>query len=628
MMSALRTMTLALASLILAAAGCANFETSQAIDDFAQSLADADTERLKELSTERFQHQVLRLPEAADDLRVLNLPEGQVSIVRIEDVSPDTKHAVVEIRKNENTVETLEYHLKRSDSGDWVVDDVFVTQTGRGRDGPITKSVTEQMNLLLTVREFVTAWAEGGREDVLRFTTSDFRAILEELPPAYLQQFTARLVKDARGRSTRPEARINDEHALVMLSRGRGKVILQLDNEDEQWRVSDVSVESTDDDGLPSARETALALKATASFLNSYAAADRATLSRLCSDRFFKNSLASADLSTIPIPVIGLLASRYEFHYHRDLTDQKSDRADVVIPQGESSYMVSLVRGPTAEADLAAGDFLVDEVSIYEGGTGQVKRVSSLFTAHAVVELFAQALSQRDRGMLTALSTTDLSRRTWSRVNDVVLQTVPIAEVEPVVPHVVASVFQGPVAEITVTQGTRALTYILRSSGGRMLVDDVLLPVADRSNSLKTNLELMLPLYSFALGAHSHDIELLRENSGTGLDRIVWAHPDTVPDIGFPLVEHLTMPLRTIRTLGEQSVTELSDGRRVTRVTLMREGSRYVVQDVSFVYGSGPEDQAQLLQTLRDIIATRNTHAGGAIEAPRGSVVPASGESF
>ncbi len=628
MMSALRTSPLTLIALILATAGCANFETSRAIDDFAQSLAEADTEGLKERSTERFRHQVLRLPEAQDDLRVLNLPDGPVKIVRIDDVSEDTKHATVEVGDNEKTVETLEYHLKRTDSGDWVVDDVFITQEGRGRNGPVTKSVTEQMNLLLSVREFVAAWGEGQREDVLQAATGEFREILEELPPAYLQQLTSRIVKDARGRSTRPEARITDEHALVMLSRGRGKVILQMDFEDERWRVSDVAMESAEGEALPSARESALALQATAGFLNSYAAVDRDQLARLCSERFFKNSLASADLSTVPIPSIGLLASRYELLYHRDTTDQKTDRADVVIPQGNLSYMVSLVRGQTTGLDASTGDYLVDEVTLYESETGQAKRVSSLFTAHAVVELFAQAVSERDRGMLTALSTSDLNQRAWSRVNDVVLSTVPIQEMEPVAPRVVASVFQGPVAEITVTQGTRALTYILRSSGGRMLVDDVLLPVADRSNSLKSNLEVMLPLYSFALGAHSHDMELLRKNSGTGLDRIVWAHTDSVPDIGFPLVEHLTMPLRTIRTLGDQSVVELSDGRRVTRVTLMREGPHYVVQDVSFVYGDGPQDQAQLLKTMRDVLAARNTHAGGAIEAPRGEVVPASAESF
>jgi hypothetical protein len=617
-MSCNRTL-LAGALLACLAPGCANLMTSRAIDAFAESVAESRTEDLREVTSERFAQQALRLPEAGDDLKVLNLPHGKLTVLKVEDVSSNLKHVTVQVGDSGERNDTIEYHLIREPGQRrWVVDDVFITRNKTGRGEPVTKSVTEQMNLLLTVREFVAAWSKGTRDDALDVAAPGLQEALAPLPPSYLQQLTAEMVDGVNTRSLRPEARIDGERAVVMVSRTGGKLMISLNLDGDRWRVTDVAAESRDGSPVASVRVMAGALQAASRFLSAYAAADHSALEAASTPSLYKNSLVAADLADVPLPVVGLLAARYEYHHH-------GDRVDVVLPQPDMSYMVTLAASGAEDGTGASSlpEYAVEEVTIFEGRTGQRKRLSALYTTQAVVDLFAEALITRDRARLNALSTSEFSQRTWSLANDPVLQAVPMPEIEPTPPRVVSTVFQGTMAEVTVMQGSRALTYVLRSSRGRMLVDDVLLPVADRSNSLKSNLEVLIPVYSFALGAHHHDMNLLRQNSAPGLNRMAWTHTQTVPDVGFDLVEYLTLPVQSIRpTSADHTTVELGDGSRRTRVMLVREGPRFVVQDLQLSAGEGPGQQIELLQALRQIVASRNTYAGGAIEVPRGTVDP------
>jgi hypothetical protein len=235
-----------------------------------------------------------------------------------------------------------------------------------------------------------------------------------------------------------------------------------------------------------------------------------------------------------------------------------------------------------------------------------------------VVEVFADALITRDRARLMALSTAEFNSRAWGATNDVVLQAIPLPEIEAAAPRIVATVYQGPVTEVTATQGGKPLTYVLRSGRTGMQVDDVLLPVTGRPNSLKENVELLAPLYGFALGVHHHDMDLLKQTSASGLTRMVWAHTDTVPNIGVRPEDYLQLPVRTIKTADDRSLVELSDGVRTARVVLVRENRKIVVQNVQLVAGKGPGQQVELLQAMRDIVAQRNTLIGGSISIPRG----------
>jgi hypothetical protein len=204
----------ACAALAVASSGCANLMTSRAIDAFSKSLAEGDADRLRNVSSERFAQQALRLPEAGDDFKVLNIPQGKLTILKSEDLSDDKKHVTVQVGESDDRPETLEFHLIRPAGGRrWVVDDVFVTQNKGGRNGPVTRSVTEQMDLLLTVREFLAAWKTGTRDEVLAIADDELRAVLADLPPAYLNQLTKQAVENVNTRTLRPEARIDGDRA-------------------------------------------------------------------------------------------------------------------------------------------------------------------------------------------------------------------------------------------------------------------------------------------------------------------------------------------------------------------------------------------------------------------------------
>lgn len=605
-------------SLAIALSGCANLMTSRAIDEFSKGLAKADVKELKQVTSKRFADHALRLPEAGADLKVLNLPKGKTTVLKSEDLSDDKKHVTVQVGDSAEKNQTLEYHLVRVPGETrWVVDDVFITQGKGDKKGEVTKSVTEQMDLLLTVREFIAAWKTGTREEVLNITDDDLRTALTDLPPAYLNQLTKQTVDSINTRTLKPEARIDDDRAVVKLSRARNALMVSLNRKEGRWRVTDAAADSRDKESTSSVRIMACAMQTAVKFMNAYSADNRLALKEV-SDPAFDRKLAGADLKTVELPVVGMLAAKYEYMQH-------ADSVDFILPQGANKYVISLA---PLKDDKPKGlgklpTYLVSEVTLYEEGSNEIKRMTSLFTVHSFVEVFADALITRDRARLLALSTQELNEGAWLHISDVVLQSLPLPEIEAVSPKIVATVYQGPITEVTVTQGDKALTYILRSSRNGMLVDDVLLPVTGRSNSLKENIAVLAPLYGFALGVHHHDMDLLNQTSAAGLRRMVWAHTPSVPDVGVRVDDYLTLPLKTIKTADGRSFVELTDGQRTARIILVHEGPRLVVQDVQLEAGKGPGQRLEFLAAMRDVLAQQNGLVGGAIPIPRGTDIDA-----
>jgi hypothetical protein len=111
-MSWIRTLC-ACAALAFAASGCANLLTSRAIDSFSEGYAEGDVEQLRQVTSERFERQALRLPEAGNDLKVLNLPKGKVTVLKTEDLEENKRHVTVQVGESDSSKKTLEYHLVR-----------------------------------------------------------------------------------------------------------------------------------------------------------------------------------------------------------------------------------------------------------------------------------------------------------------------------------------------------------------------------------------------------------------------------------------------------------------------------------------------------------------------------------
>src|SRR5690606_17036224 len=165
------------------------------------------------------------------------------------------------------------------------------------------------------------------------------------------------------------------------------------------------------------------------------------------------------------------------------------------------------------------------------------------------------------------------------------LNSLPLEEIEPESPRVVATVFQGAVTEITVTQGTRALTYVLRDSNGRMVVDDVLLPVVDRPNSFKQNLRALIPVYGMARAFFKQDLAAARLLSNRLINQQVWEPLEGFPDLGLDAVQHLTLPVTALTMTEDRADLTLGQGTLQSQLTLTRIDNRFVISEATFMTG-------------------------------------------
>ena len=148
--------------LLCAITGCGHLLESRAITDFTYALQEQDLEYLRESTSSEFGQSALRRTEALEDLKILRLPQEPPSIVKVGDVSATEKQVTVtnDPDSKSSKQSQLLYKLTRSDDqSDWVVDDIYIKRKQKGLK--VTKSVTEQMDLLLTLRDFLDAWETG-----------------------------------------------------------------------------------------------------------------------------------------------------------------------------------------------------------------------------------------------------------------------------------------------------------------------------------------------------------------------------------------------------------------------------------------------------------------------------------
>lgn len=593
-------LAVAASSMAVTLSGCTTFLARQAIERFASGLEQQSLEQLKENASPGFEEKALRLPEAAKDLRILRLPKGKISVVSDEKLDEKTRKVVVEIGEK-SSARQVEYILKQEGQiGHWVIDDIILTQeSGGGQE--VSRTVTEQMDLLLTCRELLGAWREGTREQKLQFCTPELKGKLSKLPATWLDQLTVHVAGNGRDRAFRPEARMNGERAVLALDHPDGNLILDFQQVPEGWQLNDAALEpsgkSTQDRAIRSLQKFSQSLQLTASFLQAYAAQDRGSLKQCSSKGFFEKCLAGADLSDVPIPAELLEEKAYEVR-------QFKDRTEVLLGDGAITYMVTLTLPEESPGETVSPERgqRISEVTLFEE-SGEVKRISAMFLAHAVVDLYAEALASRDLKRIRELSSIDFNRRVWDHPSAKLLTIVPIPEVDVADLSVVSTTFRGDVTEVTVTQGGRALAYVLQQAGAWMVVDDVLVPAFARPTSLKTNLELMLPVYAFASAAHTSSLPGLIDTSAESLDRIVWKQIAEVPALAPQVANALVQPINSVQPGDPWSVVRTGDGSSGAEVRLVREGDRYVVATLALINGPEPGDRVELLKTLRDQIA-------------------------
>ena len=610
----------------LSLSGCANVVETRSIESFMVALKSNDLEKLKGATSSGFGERALRQDAALDDLKLLRLPTGDLEIDKVEQVSPTVKRVTVVMGESK---QKLKYQLKLDPkSKKWVVDDIYLKQKKEGVTA--TKSVTEQMDLLLSMREFLDAWKNGDRDDVLRTVTPEFADTLRPLPPAYLNRLTQQVVgKQKTGNRLQPRAQLDEDTAHVRLPIAVGELWLTAKRADGHWLVDEVEVNSRDEKAaIPSTRQLAQVTHAATAFLNAYHAGDKPLLRTLCTEKFYNGSLAPANLSQVPLPSGDAHSDSVQIHMASQgfstsdpqEAQLRGKHSDFVVEGTSEVLKLSLLREESDDSDHTA-KYLIEEVTLYELDSRQEKRLSALFTAHALVQIYAEALAGRDLDTLRSNSTIDFSNRAWKHLHAGTLHEMPMNEIEDAAPKIQSTVFAGSLTEVTVTQGSRALTYMLQDRQGELLVDDVLMPTIGRPSSLKATLEYMLPVLDFASGLRLEQVNVLQRNSSRDFNRLVWQVTPKLPRIGHDVVQHLHAPLVSIEQSDDRANLVLGDDKFGAHVTLIRESGRWVVDELMLITGTMPRDHVELKRHLRMQISTY-----GVGKQTREEIIPISGE--
>jgi hypothetical protein len=602
------------AALVCAVIGCANFVEMQAIDHFTTALQKDDLDKLKASASDTFDKKALRRDkDSLEALKNLPLhPDEKITIVKVEDLSNTKKKVVV---TTEKTHRKMQYNLVRDEkSSKWVVDDIIVRQNRK--DVTAAKSVTEQMNLLLAVQDFMIAWHSGKRAEVQSVITPTFAKLLNDLPTAHLDRLTKKIASEKlRPHEFRPEATIDGNDAVVKLQRAKGVLVLTMKQLKTGWKVADVAVESRKDkDQMTSARRTATVIHTVVKFLKAYQADDKKSLETLTANRLFDKCLKLADLKIVPLPAPDSLGDK-------DVVKTHEKGGEYVLQHGATTVRISLVSPTeTKDDDASTAAYTVEDVTFYDAK--EERRLSAVFTAHAKLHLFMNALIKGNLLLVRENSTKDLNYKVWSRLGLVTLAEILPPEIELAVPVISGADYHGAVTHIFVHQGNRELTYVMRDYSGDVTVDDILMPVMDRPGSMKETMQAMLPIRLLA-GAlrdasttsqtNDRQLELLRAVTSNHFNRVVWSQISQVPEPAFAVLPHLDMSLSSITDNSTGQIVVLGDERFGAKIELVRERDTLLIDHVWMLGGSRGET-VELKHTLQAHLVRRGSPRGFALD--------------
>lgn len=574
--------------------GCTHFIENRAIDQFSQALQQGDLEAMKMEVSDEFRQKALRLEESMDDIKILPLPKGEKTIVAVDEVSKERKNVEVEI---EGTKHTVKYQLKREDKQGWVVDDIVLKQKKDNVEAE--RSVTEQMDLLSTVREFMQGWNDANREAVVAQTIPEFAELLNRLSPGAFKALAARVAEEkGKSSNSRPVAQMDEEFAIVKLRRPAGQVLVSCKLIDGRWRVSDAAVElEKQKEHIPSIRKQALVLDYSLKFLEGYAARDQELLAKVCTPTLYEHNLQYADFSLMPLPSVSGDSGDYKASIHRD-------RAFFELPGPNEIVRISLVRDSKEQSETdASTPFRVEEVTLYEvSGDQQEKRMSAVFTARATMNVFHESLGGRNLATLRRLSTVDFNTRVWNKVTPEVIGALPLnAAIAP--PEVTSTQYRGPLTQMNVKVGGETWTYVLRDQNGKVRVDDVMMPPGRLTESLKKTLETSMPAYDFAAGLRLAHLGMVQRRSSDDFNRLIWKQITTVPEMARATARHLQAPLSAIEFSEKETRVVFGDEQFGAVVKIVREYEQGAIDEVELIAGSQPGQRAKLKDSLRTELA-------------------------
>ncbi|QDU81420.1 hypothetical protein Pla110_31610 [Polystyrenella longa] len=578
---------------------------TQTLKQFVSALEEENLDDLRAASSKSFKDKALRLDESAEDLKRLRIPTEDLKVVEVEDESETSKLVNVKIG---DATKTIVYRMvKEEGSRKWVVDDIIQKKRHDG-NLKVAKKVTEQMDLYLSVREFMQKWSRKNREEIEAQMTVEFAGVMHELPNDYFDHLYEKVgdVESALERF-RPEATLNEDTAVVRISRKKGRLDIGMKLVDDRWLVRDMAVESSrDTEYISSMIKSADALRSVAIFLKGYSAADKTTIKEVSEPNFYKNAIMPGELAAVSLPAAESLNNDSRMTI-------RGDRIDVNIPFNGEIASLTLKSIDRPEGQWKQHGYHVTDVSlIRSGATGENRKLSALLTSKARVDIFHEALVKRDLKTLTYSSSYDFNTRVWKNVDEEILAQLPIDLPKQGKFEIEDIVFNGSVTQVYTLFDEIPITYILREHSGELRIDDVQFPMAGKPNSVKTLLEVVIPAYQFAQTASKSspteeiaspkslkDVQKLGQHYNQIISRMsnvcsfdfnyfVWKETDVVPEPFFNCSEHLETAITSVQPLnanGTEQMIQFGDEHWGAQVKVIQQQGSFRVDDVKLVAG-------------------------------------------
>lgn len=546
----------------------------------------------------RFVQKALSHRDSFTDLEVIGLPTGEVEVLKLDNASETEKRLQVAIGEHRQKLTfKLQYDAEQQE---WLVDDIFMRQKKDGVSA--TRSVSDQMQLLVSVRNFMEAAQNKDKPALLASTSHDFRQILADVPDQAFERIRTRIAGDKPMRSLKPEAILQEDRAGVKIHRLSGQLVMNLIVDEGEWKVDDVAVESREDQyHISSLRHTASVIKTGVDFLKAYQANDLKLLEQVSEPRFFRYNLSDADLSTFPLPVEEMMNSDYRIKAQGRI-------ATIVIPVGEDVVTIEMKRDDFSDDENPSDEYRVLEVTHFDSLNNQQRQLSSVFTSQSTLKAFAQALTERDLEIISRLSTPEFNQLVWDRLDAESIRSLPIEGWQAGPYRVIWSNYQGKLAEFRVQHGEYVVTYQIRDWNGEQLVDDILVTMPNRPKSLKNTLSTVLPVHQFVTGIASDDLVQIQRSVSRDYNRLVWKHLAGVPTVAKNSLQYCLQPLGKIQIRGEEAEVQLTGAALGANVKLIRENEQWVVDEVHLLSHAGQTETAELKQTMRMQVADGTIH--------------------
>lgn len=593
-----------------------NAAENRAITQFTDALVEDNEKAFRRSVSTRFEQRAMRSTDAWKDLDILKLPKTKLEIDESTSLDENTFETIAKDEKGTK----YQFKIARDqEKRRWVVDDVLIRQKKKGTSA--TKSVTEVMDLLLTVREFLTTLQDNDRSTILSTVTVNLREPLEQMPESWMSRLVERVASECESdMARRPEIQMNESDALVKMPSKNGFLLLKVAREDDQWLFSDIEVRQRKTDDHPgSVLRQARALNAVSQFLAAYEHQDKAELKTLCDPTFFSTSLEIGDLAMIHMPSAEHAPDDFEIRsFSGQLTIMVPDKTQIVqldlttLKNDERKAVQKLSEGAVESS------FVIRDITIYDRQTRKQQKLESAFTAPARAMLFVAALHEQNVPILRQLSTKEFSKGTWDRIDPAQVSQLPLTEVPRGELALQETDVRGDTTEMQfMSDGGQICNIVMRSENGKLNVDDVQYPnAAMQVASLRSHLLVTVPIIELASAWRKQDLEGVKRCCSTDFNRLIWGNLKAVPEEFDRLPEMLLVPTQSTTMADSQAMVELAQvGNQPVSVRLLKENSEWVIDEISVRQPDGVV--FNIRQNLRREIAQRflDNPDGGIMQA-------------